>query len=83
MDPLKPTDKEPGHIPSPSCKALLLCDQTIVEAMTGKVSIIGTFERFTIRSAPSHLAPFHVFVQLVEGVGLACSPKVEPVGMRV
>jgi hypothetical protein len=33
-----------GKKPPPKCKAILLCDHTIVEAVSGKVSIIGIFD---------------------------------------
>jgi len=41
--------------PRPDAKAILLCDQTIVEAVTGKISIIGVIERFVLREMPARL----------------------------
>ncbi len=58
-----------GDIPPPKCKAILLCDQTIVEAGTGKISVIGVFDRFVLSEVPGVLRPFTVFVQLTNGVG--------------
>jgi len=43
---------------------MLLCDTTIVEAGTGKVSIIGTFESFHPQRHPIVLKPFQVFLQV-------------------
>jgi hypothetical protein len=58
-----------GRKPPPRCKAILLCDQAIVEAMTGKVSLIGIFDRFTLRKFPGHIRQFTAFLQLTDGVG--------------
>jgi hypothetical protein len=55
--------------PPPKCKALLLCDKTIIEALTGKVSLIGIFEGFIVRRLPGPTAPCTVFVQLTDGIG--------------
>ncbi|MEX2287515.1 MAG: hypothetical protein WD648_10535 [Planctomycetaceae bacterium] len=66
----KKTGKQKPKIPPPPiCKAILLCDSTIVEAGTGKVSIIGVFGQFTVLQLPGRLSPFTVFLQLIEGVG--------------
>src|SRR5207302_304995 len=53
--------------PPPHCKAILLCDHTIVEAMTGKVSIIGTFDSFFVQELPGTLIAFTVYLLLTEG----------------
>lgn len=58
-----------GRKPPPKCKALLLCDKTIVEAITGKTSIIGVFDRFNVLEFPGRTAPFTVFLQLTDGIG--------------
>lgn len=55
--------------PAPTCKALLLCDATIVEARTGKISIIGTFFTFSPRQLPTRLSPFQVFLQVTNAAG--------------
>lgn len=65
-----PEPKEPdGKKPPPECKAILMCDQIIVDAMTGKSSLIGLFDRFTLIKFPVQLPPFWVFLQLVDGIG--------------
>ena len=55
--------------PPPKCKAILLCDQTIIDAATGKLSIIGIFARFTVPAFPGTLIPFTAFLQMTSGIG--------------
>jgi hypothetical protein len=55
--------------PLPKCEAMLLCDQCIVEAGTGKHSLIGVFDGFWLRQFPGFVQPFTVFLQLIEGIG--------------
>lgn len=62
-------DKSRLGAPPPKCKAILLCDLKIIEAGTGKVSIIGVFDSFTPRKVPGKIDPFTVFLQLTDGVG--------------
>ena len=64
----KPSAKK-AQKPPPRCKAILLCDQAIVEAVTGKVSLIGIFDRFTLRKFPGHIRQFTAFLQLTDGIG--------------
>ena len=64
-----PKKKPKGKIPPPACKALLLCDQTIIEAGSGKVSIIGAFTNFILPTFPGRTSPFTAFVQLADGIG--------------
>lgn len=65
-----PRKKKPGGlVPPPACKALLLCDHTIIEAGTGKVSIIGAFARFNLQEFPGFTSPFTAFAQLADGIG--------------
>jgi hypothetical protein len=62
---------EPSHrvaVPPPKCKAMLLCDRIIVEAKTGKVSIIGCFDACNLASIPGYTIPFTIYVVLIEGV---------------
>jgi hypothetical protein len=61
--------KPKGRKPPPICKAILLCDQTIVEAVTGKVSVIGIFNNWTISQFPAQIRPFVAFLQLTNGIG--------------
>jgi len=58
-----------GRIPPPKCKAILLCDQTILEAGSGKISLIGIFANFNVQKFPAVVAPFRAYVQLVNGIG--------------
>jgi hypothetical protein len=55
--------------PPPVCKAILLCDTVIQDAFTGKVSLIGLFEGFILRSMPGVTVPVIAFLQLIEGIG--------------
>jgi hypothetical protein len=61
--------KRRGAVPPPKCKAILLCDQTIIEAGTGKVSVIGVFDSFMLPKVPFVSRPCTVFVQLADGIG--------------
>ena len=64
----KPAPKKSTK-PPPKCKAILLCDQAIVEAVTGKVSLVGIFDRFALRKFPGHIRQFTAFLQLTDGIG--------------
>jgi hypothetical protein len=55
--------------PLPKCKAILLCDTVIVDSRSGKVSIIGILDGFNVIQFPGRIAPFHVFLQLTDGIG--------------
>ena len=55
--------------PLPKCKAMLLCDQCLIEAGTGKPTLIGVFDGFWCQQFPGLAQPFTVFVQLIEGIG--------------
>ena len=48
---------------------ILLCERTIIEAGTGKVSLISTFERFEIPAFPDVSHPCELFLLLVDGIG--------------
>lgn len=51
----------------PKSKAMLICDQVIVERDTNKVSVIGSFNSvFVPRTAPE-IRPLRVFLQMTEG----------------
>lgn len=58
-----------GQKPPPKCKAILLCDQVIVEAATGKVSVIGIFGGWVFPHFPHSTPSFTVFLQLTDGIG--------------
>jgi hypothetical protein len=57
-----------GVPPPPKCKALLLCESTIIEAETGKVSLIGLIDKFTLPELPGQVIPFTVYLQLTDGI---------------
>ncbi len=61
--------RSPKKKPPPKCKAILLCDRTIVEAGTGKASLIGIFDKFFVAQFPGVTSPFMAYVQLVDGIG--------------
>ena len=66
----KPSGKRKKFgIPPPKCKAILLCDAVILDAMTGKTSLIGIFENFMVRSLPGKSVPANLFLQLTDGHG--------------
>src|ERR1022692_1390437 len=58
-----------GRIPPHKCKAILLCDQTILEAGTGKISVIGIFDSWNVLQFPTVIRPFTAFLQLTDGIG--------------
>jgi len=55
--------------PPPKCKAILLCDSVIIDAMTGKVSLVGIFETFNLLSLPGRTVPAQIFLQLTDAQG--------------
>jgi hypothetical protein len=50
----------------PVTRGLFLCDLVVVEAQTGKVSLINTLDRFRCASFPK---PFVVYAFLTDGFG--------------
>ena len=65
----KTGDESKMDKPLPGCKAILLCDQIIVEAGTGKISVIGTFDRLYLATLPGYSTWLSLFLQLVDGIG--------------
>jgi hypothetical protein len=66
------TKKRPrpsGAVPPPKCKAILLCEKTIIEAGTGKVSLIGITDVFWVSTLPEAIQPFSVYLHLTDGIG--------------
>jgi hypothetical protein len=55
--------------PPPQCKAILLCEMTIVEMGTWKTSLIGIIRVLRGMVTPGQTAPMEVFLQLVDGIG--------------
>lgn len=62
-------DKSRQPKPPPRCKAILICERTIVEAETGSISIIAAFDRFELSRFPATSRAFEVFLLLVDGIG--------------
>ena len=54
----------------PILKAMILCDQTIVEEGTRKRSLIGIFDRIQIRQFPAAHPAMSVYVQFREIEGI-------------
>jgi hypothetical protein len=63
-------------LPPPKCKAILLCDQVIVDARTGKSSVIGIIGGFVLPTFPMATPPCTAFLQLTSGIG-SCQITVE------
>lgn len=61
--------KKKRQPPSPACKAILLCERTIIEAGTGNVSLIGIFNRFLHLTYPTRTRQFVAFLQIVNALG--------------
>ncbi len=57
------------QFPLPKCKAILICESTIMEAGTGLITIVRTFNQFAIPEFPGHTQTFELFVQLTDGIG--------------
>jgi len=55
--------------PPPKCKAILLCDQVILDAITRKLSVIGIFDAFNVPAFPGMTAQFTAFMQVTDGHG--------------
>jgi hypothetical protein len=51
------TTKPRGAIPPPKCKAILLCEKTIIEAGTQQVSLIGITDTFMVPGLPGMIQP--------------------------
>lgn len=56
-------------ISEPKCKAILLCDKTIIEAATGKISLIGTFTHFALKEIPGRTRTVEAFCQFTDAEG--------------
>jgi hypothetical protein len=58
-------------VPAPVALGLTLCDHTIVEKGTNKVSLIGSFTKLAVESFPSVPKRFCAFAALTDGSGTA------------
>jgi len=65
----KKPGKPRGQIPPPKCKAILLCDRIIIDALTGHYNAIGIFDEFPVESFPGQSGFFTVYLQLTGGIG--------------
>jgi hypothetical protein len=57
--------------PPPVCYGLALCDVAVVEARTGRVSLINTFSGIAVARFPIQVAPFAAYTVLTDGQGQA------------
>lgn len=64
----KKPDEKLGK-PPPKCKAILLCDQVIIDAVTRKTSLINIFDKLLVSSFPGTTKSFMVYMQFVDGIG--------------
>jgi hypothetical protein len=55
--------------PPPKCKAMLLCERTILEVGSNKWSVIGIIHKVVCPRLPAHVLPINAFIQLTEGTG--------------
>src|SRR5262245_5173846 len=55
--------------PPPKCKAILLCETAILDAQTGKVSVIHIFEGFNFSRFPAITKRVDAYLQLTSGIG--------------
>ena len=53
----------------PTCKALLLCERTIVEKSTSKVSVIGITHSYRMSQLPGQSRPGEVYLQITDAEG--------------
>jgi hypothetical protein len=55
--------------PPPRCKAMLLCERTMVEAGTTKVTLIGLIAAHVMQQFPGRTPLMRTFLYLVDGIG--------------
>jgi hypothetical protein len=55
--------------PPPACKAILICEKTLRESRTGRITLIGIIREIPRRVIPGWTDPMVVFLQLVNGKG--------------
>jgi hypothetical protein len=55
--------------PTPSVKAILICDQVIHEAGSNRKSLIGIFEEIHLPKFPAHYPRIAVYVNLTDANG--------------
>jgi hypothetical protein len=52
----------------PNCRAILLCEKVIKDAISGTISLIGIFTRLGVTQFPGRTTPFYLFAQLAHGM---------------
>jgi hypothetical protein len=62
-------DFMPATPTHPSCKALLLCDQILVEAVTGRTSLIGIMDQVLVEEFPARFPRCQAFLQFTDALG--------------
>jgi hypothetical protein len=65
----KKKEKGAAPKPPPKCKAILLCNQVILDRFTNTTSIIGLIDQFNLRAFPANIRPMTAFLQLTSGIG--------------
>jgi hypothetical protein len=53
----------------PFVTAILLCDQAITEAGTGKKTLVGIFDRIVTKSIPAEHGPFWLYAKMTDLFG--------------
>ena len=62
--------QENGHdVPTPVPVAFLLCDQIIVEAGSGKKTIVGVFDRIGVHQFPATHSPAWLYIRVIDCEG--------------
>lgn len=55
--------------PTPALNAMLVCDQVIRDAISGKFSLIGIFERVWAQSFPTRLPRVSIYAKITDAQG--------------
>ncbi|MBC8355122.1 MAG: hypothetical protein H8E66_24365 [Planctomycetes bacterium] len=56
-------------VSQPACKALLLCEKTIIEAGSGDISLINIIDHIPVLEFPGHTQPVEAFLQFTDAEG--------------
>jgi hypothetical protein len=59
----------PESIPPPRCKALLLCEQIIIDAQSERPSLINIFDAVHAEEFPAEIGPLKIFAKVTERIG--------------
>jgi hypothetical protein len=63
----KKRPRHEGGVPPPKCKAILLCERSIIEAGTEQISLIGLIDDMVVDSFPGVTGEFKLFLSLING----------------